>query len=448
MGIGGRLRTPFLHFALFSVATVINIINATNLRPLADDYCIAAGVADGPWRAFLQTYMSWSGDLVQILSSITTVGLPIYYFPYSVYGLVPVLLCSFMLSFATFILLSRTVGGELSNRVKLLGSYFFVTFLWPTYWTSQQAFDQVPYLSLALKAEEAGNAALQWSTVISQYLLVPLLLFFIYLRATSVSNKRTRIIVFFFLGILLGLSGYALAVSVFLFIVAKHFLNKNKKYGIDLAFSVGILLALTFSLNSAGARSRASSIGIESLGQLDLARFALRFTSELIASTLNFGTITLFVCGFLLASKCTFFRPDVADYFLVNFLKNSLIFLVIYFATIKISEIFSYIAFWHLITFKAILFFVSLSLGLKSGLIARSRQRFYSTNKFAIAATIFVLIAVGLSSYTHSSELKTRAEKWQTGPAGVKGVADIDLENTWVVNCWRDLKKIKSSPDR
>jgi hypothetical protein len=344
--------------------------------------------------------------------------------------------------------LSRTVGGELSNRVKLFGSYLFVTFLWPTYWVSQQVFDQVPYLSLALKAEEAGNAALQWSTVISQYLVVPLLLFFAYVRAVSESNEKTRVIEFFFLGILFGLSGYALAVSVFLFILTKHFLSKDKKYGIDLAFSFGILLALTFSLNSDGARTRASSIGIESLGQLDLARFALRFTSELIASTLNFGTVTLFVCGFLLASKCAVFRPGIADYFLVNFLKNSLTFLLIYFATIKISEIFSYIAFWHLITFKAILFFVSLSLGLKLGLTARRRQRFYSTNKFAISGMVFVLSMVGVSTYSHSSELKTRAERWQTGPAGVKGVADIDLQNTWVVNCWRDLKIIKSSPAR
>ena len=443
-----RTRSSFLNVMMIASATAITLIAALNVRPLADDYCIAAGMVDGPWAAFLQTFQNWTGDLVQIATSITLVGLPIYLLPYSLYALVPIFVSVMLLTFVSYFLFSNLINASLSKISLISVSYFFVALFWPTYWVAQRAFDKIPNLNLALRAEESSKAALQWSTVISQYLIVPLLLVLLFIVCAYKNSRKTIYLECITVGILVGLSGYAFAASLVVFSVFKLAANRFKNYKVIISLCGGVCLALFISLNSAGAKHRASSIGIDSLGELNLIRFATRYVSELISSCFNLGIFTIFALGFVISIKYSAFWKETVSTTLWLFSWNLLIFAFIYFSFIKLSEIFSYIAFWHLITFKGILFFASFALGMQGGLASHGKLKFYSKSIYLKIVVVFLISITSVSILLNLLEIENRADKWGRGPAGVKGIADIDPANYWVVKCWNVLRVFKDSPQR
>ncbi|CAN2170758.1 hypothetical protein MCEMRE217_00048 [Candidatus Nanopelagicaceae bacterium] len=288
-----RLKSKPWHALVVVSLIAISIISlrAIYVRPLADDYCIAASLYRGPFGAFNWIYQSWSGDLLQIAGYMLLVGIPIYFLPYSLYALVPLLVVAVLLTGITYVLLRKVSDAKESTANLVSFSIIFSVIAWPAYWISQRLFDYIPLVSLALKAEESSHAALEWSTLISQYIAIPALLLLFYFFTEKLTRLKYKRVAISFLGILIGLSGYALALSLVTYLVLSS-IRKNRNLILNNSLIAGFtLISVLFSITSSGARNRVEALGQTALENFNLSKFALRFVSEFTVTLINPGTL-------------------------------------------------------------------------------------------------------------------------------------------------------------
>jgi hypothetical protein len=169
---------------------------------------------------------------------------------------------------------------------------------------------------------------------------------------------------------------------------------------------------------------------------------------EITVSIFNFGILFVVLIGFLLSWLIyQFYSFKVKSIKLEALFKFSSAFLLVYYAVISVSEFFTYNAFWHLITFRSLLFFYALFIGIYLG--NRFRGIFtHLPNNFAAITASCLLLSAFFTVYDTNASMVERRIAWDSGPAALPGIGDISPEGSWVDVCWDKISSQDKYPFR
>jgi hypothetical protein len=395
------------------------------VRPLADDYCVAANLQSYGYLGNIVYYLTnWSGDLSLILTLTLFLGTPINLLGFSGYAvavyifligsislLIYQLFSSLKLTFSQYIFLGTSFASLIFLQFQLSaileGTYF------------QKNYETAHMFNFALNS---------WSTVILQYLVMPTIYYSMFYRYILFGNGN--IFHALAIAICIGTSGYVFALSIFLLWL---FSLKNTLTNTKLLFGAFLVIAALTSYFSSGAEKRSDAIISEASfpsGSNEILHFSARQLLRLIGLYINPGILFLGIIVFISIR----FLP--LQYLKRSFLKK-LIFeltglIFVGFLTNMIAEYLTYPAFWHLIFIKMI---VSLQVILAMFYFGKSEKLIFKPDR-AFLIVFPILLALILS--ININQKIQRASDWAVGSAPLTGIAD--RESDWVNNCWKILE--------
>ena len=128
---------------------------------------------------------------------------------------------------------------------------------------------------------------------------------------------------------------------------------------------------------------------------------------------------------------------------------RSIIFLVLYFLSISASEFLTYEAFWHLITFKTLLFVSVLVLAVFAAgkIVDATLPKFFGEKLLYLLAFLTSVFAILLAVEPYQSIID-RGDLWLQGNAPLPGISDIDPSGSWVDLCWQELRELRNMEER
>ncbi len=394
------------------------------VRPLADDYCLAAKVHTfGLFGAINDYFQTWSGDGALIFVLVTLVGMPI-----SGLGTFGYAFISFTaMSSAVIFLFRNLLRGLGINRSKstyvaiLLFVSFFVTAQYSAILDKGYFADNYvtpKYFNLAINS---------WSTIVIQYLFLPTLCYLFFTK--DIQESKAKLSKSLVIAFLIGTSGYTLAATFFILFFVRSKIRKE-----NIAFPIFLACASLISFFSTGARARKKSIVFE---QGDLTNFgeALRFFArqilKFVGLYLNFGTILIIIfaicVGFVLnigANRAASVRKYFIDF---SF------FLVVSFGVNALAEFFTYTAFWHLVFIKLIVF-LQVVMGTLYVFSRREQVR-----EKSLYPQVFLALLVIFGVFLNVSEKVSNSIAWQNEIPIDSGIAERDSD--WVERCWDALSR-------
>jgi hypothetical protein len=434
-------------FALLFVLSLYLFLSV-NIRPIADDYCAAAGSVSGVLTYMNNLTLTWSGDYTQVLFNGLLVAFPLSSLPIYFLGLLTLFL---------FVLLLLSILYLFNKKFKVLSRPFssfailsaLVLSLWNVYWALPAALSRHNGYDRLLDAKESFSGVFGWPTVIVQYLTVPIFLVLIALLCAE--NSKWGYLPLITIGLIIGTSGYALALATLLSSLLFLFSRSTQFYlARTITFNAGILVGVILSYFSMGAQIRSESFALSlqdpSL-KLMMRWFIVSFL-EITVSIFNFGILFVVLIGFLLSWLIyQFYSFKVKSIKLEALFKFSSAFLLVYYAVISVSEFFTYNAFWHLITFRSLLFFYALFIGIYLG--NRFRGIFtHLPNNFAAITASCLLLSAFFTVYDTNASMVERRIAWDSGPAALPGIGDISPEGSWVDVCWDKISSQDKYPFR
>jgi hypothetical protein len=436
---------------LFSVISLVLVLSyylllSVNIRPIADDYCAASGSTSGVLAHMHNVVLTWGGDYTQILFNGVLVAFPLSSLPLYFLGLQTLFLFILLILFLLYILYKDFKVSDCKfSSFAFFSSVFLI--VWNIYWALPAALSGQRGYDRLLDSKESFSAVFGWPTVIVQYLIVPICLAFIGLL--RVRNSKLGYLVLITTGLIIGTSGYALALAIVL--SSSLFLfYRNNHLGLSktLMLNMGVFVGAMSSYFSPGAQLRSESFALQDPSVKSGLRWLIVSSLELITSIFNVGILFVVLIGFL-ASRIVhqLFSYKVSSFDLESLFRYSSTFLLIYFASISVSEFFTYNAFWHLITFRSLLFFYFFSIGLYLGNRIRGITAHIS-NKLAALMICCLLVSAFYAVYDTNSTIINRKVAWQVGPAWLPGISDIYPEGNWVDVCWDKISTQEKYPVR
>jgi len=436
----------YLFIGISTVQTVYFFFFARNLRPIADDYCMAFYAGLGFWGSFQAWYTTWISDVFAVLTNYFLVGLPLITVPYILASVITVFFAILMISILSSYLL---VGKHNLKNVFTIFPVITISFL--SFWISKTIItDDLNFIKLK-------NMILHWQNINSQYIFLSALMALILVTIIKkpIVTKSIWILVLL-LGFLTGTFGVLIVLTsfslLFIFFMYAAFLkDKNKLLRIFL-FMAGLTSGLIFAYFSPGTQSRSKLLGNEDLvSSLDiLYLFNWTFPAALIewsGGFLQVGALVVLAFGIILGifSQNLNSRISVRELSENMFIFFSLSLIAAILS--QLSEAFAYEAFWHLaVPYLFIYIFLILSGYYLGNQIKNSA---ILNNGIVLAVGLGLVLGIsGLNVYKASAEISERKELWQVGPAPVLGMSDIENKDDWVFSCWMGMKEYKGYPDR
>ncbi len=454
---------------VLGILSIYVIFMSRLFRPIADDYLVSAHSQNGPFQATWYWYQTWSGDLISGFNNSLLVGIPVLNFDWSISTAFPYWVTVTLLAFTILLTLSRvTVSLNFSKRwliaVSALG-IMLTNVMWISFWWTSPSLGS-PNPEIAVAATMWQNVTVNY--VFDQYLFIFLMLTsgFWKLHQLTFKNAAYAILI----GIVAGLSGIVsgltfLTLCIIGMIRFRFFGKFNRGSKIDLikvksgnapfnfllVVAAFCALALYVALNAPGLANRASvetdfSIPNKTLTVLINYVIAPALSSwyDGISSAGSF--VVLFASigvGAAATRRTSNSHLELRELHTIGAIFLSASILESVFS--RLSEAYSYPAYWHLVGPRSLMFTGILVTGLAIGF------HFDSTLNYGIRILTFpVLIATSLlmlgSAFYFSSVIEERHQKWNLGPAPVFAVPDID--EAWRYGCYLEISVIKSSPPR
>jgi hypothetical protein len=421
------------------------------LRPIADDYCLASATAEygfsGAWNYWFTT---WGGDYTGVLSNTLFVGTPLAFLPFEFASATTFLITLALLG----ITVSLSFGVVVASKalfpapgivLGLLAPVLWIVFWWSTSLRSMNEFNL-----------QGPRSIIHWQNINSGYVIliaVPLIWMLLLVRL-RVQNRMILMISGAAFGIWVGGSGLVLsllgvvvATTLFALSLGSTRSNVSRNYlwlagPWFLTNTIGWLLAYT----APGTQARKAVLGERTLDAADLIEFVFpKAIIEWVQILVSPGTILVVVVAFMAGrvikestdknagqSGLKFSGLLALSSLLLNVISQS-------------AAAFSYDAFWHT-TSSATLVFVSLLVfGLSCGRISRAYFSAFNSWPGAVVLLATALIYVFILNSVFIDAQK-RLTAWDAGPAPLIGMVDIDVE--WVDSCWSDLGEFRNTPKR
>lgn len=436
----------------FSVLSVLFVSALSlQLRPMADDYCLASATANyGFWGALINSFTTCCGDYAGMFSNILFVGIPVAFLTFEFASATTFLVTLALLGIVVSLLFGVVAGSKelFPLRGILLG--LMTPALWLVFWwaTSLRSMNDFNL--------SGPRSIIHWQNINSGYVIlvaVPLIWILLLVRL-KVQKRIALLINGAAIGIWVGGSG--LVLSLLGIVVAftllslsfgssRSFVSRNYLW-LGVPWFLTNTLGWLFAYTSPGTQARRAVLGETTLAAEDLLEFVFpKAIIEWAQILVSLGTILIFVIAFTVG---TLLKPSVDKKVgRSGFIWSGLLM----FSSLLINVIsqsaaaFSYDAFWHTTSSATLIFVSLLVLGLTSG---RASQAYLSTYNPWPGAVI--LLATGLISVfilnTAFVDAQQRLTAWDAGPAPLIGIADIDGD--WVDACWIELGEFRDTPKR
>jgi hypothetical protein len=437
---------------LFSALSVLFVSALSlQLRPIADDYCLASATANyGFWGALNFWLTTWSGDYTGVFSNTLFVGTPLAFLPFESASAITLLVTLSLLGIVGSLLFGFVAGSkELfplhGILLGLLTPALWLVFWWANSLRSMNEFNL-----------QGPRSIIHWQNINSGYvvlLAVPLIWILLLVRL-KVQNRIVLMINGAAIGIWVGgsglvasLLGIVIAFTLLAFSLGSSPSAVSRNYRLLggpwlLTNTLGWLFAYT----SAGTQARRAVLGERTLDVGDLLEFVFpKAIIEWVQILVSLGTVLVFVIAFTVGSliKPSVDKKEVQSGFIWAGLLmfSSLVLNIIS----QSASAFSYEAFWHTTSSATLIFVSLLVLGLTSG--RASKAYLSACNPWPGAV---ILLATGLISVfilnTAFVDAQQRLTAWDAGPAPLIGIADIDGD--WVDACWIELGEFRDTPKR
>ena len=437
-------------FFMYEASLLFSIVN--NLRPVADDYCLAGSTDLGVFNYYTFWYTTFIADVTTLTGNYFLIALPAVYLPYGVGTSVTFIFCLITISIVVIKFLNIKISDWKKSTLFTVFVFFYSLLAWVSYWFVLGRGNSGNMISRG----EAGDmvffgAILNWQAANINYVILPLLALLIFSGMFTERFARRNIILAFLAGIIIGGSFYVTA-SVFLLLLTVHLVLEIartdqfsvRKFRNVVVVIVATVISISFSYFSPGARKRSINY-VQDVSIVDIVKTAAEgiFTwfSTLylpaIAVTLVIGAIFYRLVRALNLGE---FNLQVQKFVLIPFSLSFITFVVT-----KVSELYAYKAWWHELSSRTFLFIAVFSFGIYLMQIADAYipKQFTFLTLTIFATTIFIAV---FALKQAESSIENRKIKWEVGPAQVtKDMDPFDRETPWVNECWIQLEQKRAS---
>ena len=437
---------------IFAYETYQLVLIATNLRPVADDYCLA-GIANlGPIDYFTYWYTSFIADVSTLTGNYLFIALPAVFLPYGIGTSITFFACLIFLS----VVITKFLNVKTTTkRQKLLSFsliFYFVYLSWIAYWFVLGRGNSGDEISRGTVGDMVFfGSIMNWQAANVNYVILPCIALLIYSKMFTKTFSSWNPLFVALLGFVIGGSFYVLSTVFILLIMMQIFFSyfKYKDLTIkgfrnEIIVLISALVSLASSYFSPGAQTRrlnyAQDVSFVSIPKTSIDAIFTWF------STLYFPAILVtFLLGAALFRMFTAlginqFELDVTKFVVTPFILSLLAFVVN-----KVSELFAYKAWWHELSSRTFLYIAALTFGVycMQLLVTRFALEFSLLELVIGASAIFI----ALYSVKQSGDVITeRKVRWENGPAQVTLNMDpFDRETAWVNDCWLQLEEKRNS---
>jgi hypothetical protein len=192
---------------------------ATNLRPAADDYCLAGIAGLNPIEYFSYWYTSFIADISTLVGNYFLIALPAVFLPYGIGTSVTFFACLVSLS-AVFVVFMRFKNTNKRNRFLSITVVFSFTYLsWVTYWIVLGRGNSGNEISRGTVGDLVFfGSIMNWQAANINYVILPCINLLIYSKMFTKDFSSWNPLVVAAFGIIIGGSFYVLS-SVFIFLI-------------------------------------------------------------------------------------------------------------------------------------------------------------------------------------------------------------------------------------
>lgn len=432
-----------------------------NLRPIADDYLLGATSQAGLMGAVVHWWSEWTGDLTTTLSNIVLVGLPLVHLPWSIASALPFLFTALLVAlFMSWLLVDSQAASDRSAR----GSWLVVArsmpvlmLMWWGFW----------WISAVYESQETDTFLLarsltHWQNLNAAYVVTSTTLVWtlVSLEMRSRCNRGWLLTVAYLgWGLLVGLNGPTFAISMigvflvgffaYLLIGSSSFRLRGPRW---LAAIVGISGGALYSHYSPGSQSRKLQLAnpeitvnflVVDMNNAVQAGFQTWWSVFALPST---WVIVFVLVSFAILLRASGFRARGGALLALSF--TFLVFSLLLAIAGKVSDLFSYVAFWHILASRLMAWFALCLAGLGVGTAVAARFPPRIVNPLAGTTAVFGICLAGSALLTMVQDVNQRVVQWEVGPAAMKGMGDIDNPAGWQREAYADLRAIRGGPER
>ena len=439
-----------LAFFIYEATLLFSIVN--NLRPVADDYCLAGSTDLSPLGYYTFWYTTFIADVTTLTGNYFLIALPAVYLPYGVGTSITFIFCLIIISIVVIKFLDVKISDRKQSPLFIAFVFFYSLLAWVTYWLVLGRGNSGDMISRG----ESGDmvffgAILNWQASNINYVILPLLALLIYSGMFTERFANRNVILAFIAGIIIGGSFYVIS-SVFILLLVVHLVLdfsrtqpiSFRKYRNEIVVIAAAVISISFSYFSPGARNRSINYA------QDVSLVAIVKTA-FDAIFVWFSTLYLPAIVITLIMGAIFYRlvrevkPGDFNLQVQKFILIPISLSFITFVVTKVSELFAYKAWWHELSSRTFLFIAVFFLGIYLMQIAEAyvpkELTFITLTIFA--STIFVAV---FSLKQAQNSIEDRKAKWEVGAAQVtKDMDPFDRETPWVNDCWIKLEQLRAS---
>lgn len=450
-----RLAAALVLSGVAAVAVVGVLVVGRQLRPLADDYCLAMWAGDGLFGGMQTILRTWSGDAVIAFSNVLFVGLPLIILPWSVASVLPFLLGALSVAVAACVVLSALGAFRVRARTGFLLLPILMLTWWSYWWIPVRHSDPVPAVVGGWDLELAGSVTF-WQNINSAY-IIPTSAWAVVCALLWKRVDRPlgpTVVLWAALGLAMGLSGPVLALSfvaVIVVLIAVRLLRGDLRKPAVIRFGLlaaGTLAGVAASLTSPGNRSRTAFLTDTPYstmnGPMDLLVWTVEGASRAWWGMLvGWSTLFVLLVSGLLAVLLGAGGRVVGRRVVLAGAALLTLSLCLHGASVA-AEAFSYAGFWHVIVPTLVMFWALVCLGWGFGCLVAGRAG--ASRALAIAGGLALGVAATVAVADMSGAISQRYDTWTRGPAPFGRISDTEAE--YVVKCQQKLAEHRDLPDR
>ena len=433
---------------IFAYETYQLAVIASNLRPVADDYCLA-GVANlGPIDYYRYWYTYFIADFSTLIGNYFLIALPAVFLPYGIGTSITFFSCLILLSATIVKFFNLKKTATLHKLLPFMTIFFFVYLSWVCYWFTLGRGNSGDETSRGAAGDMVFfGSIMNWQAANINYVLLPCIALLIYSKMFTQSFKSLNLLLVALLGFVIGGSFYVLG-SVFIFLImlqlffsyVKFTDSTIRSFRNEIIVLVLALVSIASSYFSPGAQNRrltyAHDVSFASIGKTAIDAIFNWF------SILYFPAILVtFLLGAALYRIFSAIGINRLELDVTKFVVTPLILSVLTFVVTKVSELFAYKAWWHELSSRTFLYIFALTFGVycMDQLMTRFELDFSLLELVIGASAIFIALYSVKQSGDSITERKVR---WERGPAQVTLNMDpFDRETEWVDACWIQLEE-------
>lgn len=423
---------------------------AANLRPVADDYCLAGVAGLNPIDYFKYWNYYFIADISTLAGNYFLIALPAVFLPYGIGTSVTFFACLVSLS-AVIVMFMRFTSNKKLNRLLSITIVFCFTYLsWITYWIVLGRGNSGNEISRGTVGDLVFfGSIMNWQAANINYVILPCIALLIYSKMFTKDFSSWNPIVVVAFGLIIGGSFYVLS-AVFIFLILSQLVFNYFKYeeSTIMGFKNEVLVilfalvSLAASYFSSGAQARRFNYP-KDVPLLSIPKTAFEGIFDWFPTLYLPAIVVTFLLGATLFRIFAYLKINEINLDVYKFVVTPFILSLLTFVVTKVSELFAYKAWWHELSSRTYLYLAAFTFGMyiMQILVKRLNLEFSLLELVVSSAAMFIALYAVKQSADVVTERKIR---WEQGPAQVTENMDpFDRETQWVYDCWIQLEEKK-----